>query len=205
MITVESYVSGNNFYIYKLVCPITNKPEYIGITKDCKTRYRKHLNEKSITLKNNWIKSLLKKGLKPLMVVFDSRETREEINNLERYWIAKFKYDWEIDLKNMTDGGDGGETTLGSNISEEHKLKISIANKGRKRFDLSESNKTAKSKKVHQIDFDTKEIINTFNSVNEASQITGCSKTNISKFANGNIKSTIKKVGGYEWRYSDRV
>lgn len=205
MIIIETCVIPNSFYIYKLVCPITNKPQYIGITKNCKTRYRKHLNEKSITLKNNWIKSLLKKGLKPLMVVFDSRETRDEINKLERYWITKFKYDWEIDLKNMTDGGDGGETMLGRNLTEEQKNKISLANKGKEKPHLVEYNKKNKSRPVCQIDFETKEIIKIFKSVREASELTGCSKTNISKLANGTLKSTIKKVGGYEWRYSDKL
>lgn len=205
MITIESYVIPNNFYIYKLVCPITNKPEYIGITKECNERYRKHLTEKYITLKNNWIKSLLKRDLKPIMVVFDSRDTRDEINKLERYWITKYKYDWQIELKNMTDGGDGGETMLGRNLTKEQKNKISVANKGKIKPHLTEYNKVNKSRAVNQIDFETKQIIKTYSSVREASELTGCSKTNISKFANGTIKPTIKKVGGYEWRYSDKL
>lgn len=198
------YLSNINidsaFFVYQLCDPITSNPKYIGVSKNLEARYRKHLNEKSITLKNNWIKSLAKKNQKPLMVVIDSADTRDKVNKLERYWI-KYHKNKGIELKNMTDGGDGGDTMSGRSLTEEQSRKISLSKIGVPNPQTAITNRKHKSKVVHQIDFVTKEIINTFPSVAEASRITGCSKTNIGKFASGNIKSSIKKVGGYEWRY----
>lgn len=190
------------YFIYKLSCPITNIPKYIGMTKKPKERYRKHLNEKSLTLKNTWVKSLLNKGLKPVMQLVDFSNSLEEINIKEKYWIIKYR-EWGFDLKNMTDGGDGGDTFSGRKHKQSSKEKISLANSGNKRPDLAIENKKRLSRKVAQIDFITKEIINIFPSVIEAHKQTKCSKTNISRFANGTIKPSIKKVGGYEWKYID--
>lgn len=193
----------SNFFVYTLACPKTDKVKYVGITNNPKQRLRKHLTSiKKPTLKNNWIKSLLNKGLEPVMTLTDSSDLRTEINNKEKYWIIKYR-EWGCDLKNITTGGDGGSTMLGRKLTKEQSLKISLSKKGVKNPYVGINNKSTKSKKVSQIDFNTKEVIAVFNSVIDASKITGCSKTNISKFANGNIKPSIKKVGGYEWKYTD--
>lgn len=196
--TIDSISINDNYFVYSLSDPITEYIKYIGISKNPKERYRKHLTCKGKSLKSNWIKSLLSKEQKPIMTLIDSCNTREEVNIKEKYWIIKYR-DWGFDLKNMTDGGDGGNTFEGKQHTELTKKKISLANKGRKR-DLSDLHIKSR-KKVEQICPLTKMVINTFDSVKLASEITGISKTNIAKFANGTIKSTIKKVGGYEWRY----
>jgi hypothetical protein len=202
MIVSNNSVDLNSpFFVYTLSDPSNNKVKYVGITNNPNERYRKHLTNKKITLKNNWIKSLKSKGLNPLMNLIDSDINRELINEKEKYWIIKHR-EWDCDLKNMTSGGDGGDTMSGRKLSEEAKKKISIANKGRTR-DMDYLN-SKKRKAVQQICFETKRVIAEFESVVSASIITGCSKTNISKFANGNIKETIKKVGGYEWKYIDK-
>lgn len=187
----------SKYFLYTLRCPKTNIVKYVGITKDPVGRYRKHLNPRSTTLKNNWIKSLKNKGLKPLMVISDSSDTRDGINKKEIYWIIKYR-EWGFELKNMTSGGDGGDTFTGKKHTDEAKNKISIANKGRKRADVTN---VSKRKKVAQIDFNTNEIISVFDSVRVASERTNSSRTNISKMANGTIKPTVKKVGGYVWKY----
>lgn len=191
-----------NFFVYTLTCPATDKVKYVGITKNPKQRFRKHLLIRSKTLKNNWIRSLLNEGLKPVMTLTDYSESRDDINAKEKYWIVKYR-EWGCDLKNMTDGGDGGDTMSGRKLSKAASLKISQSKLGIPRPDLSASNKITKSKSVAQIDYQNKKVIQVFNSVADAAKITGCSKTNISKFANGKLKPSIKKVGGYEWKYTD--
>lgn len=188
----------HNFFVYSLSDPRNGLVKYIGITKNPKERLRKHLSQKNVTLKNNWVKSLLSNGVTPIMTLVDSSIDRESINEKEKQWIIKYR-EWGCDLKNMTNGGDGGDTFSGKHHTEEAKNKISLANKGRKR-DLSYLTEK-KTKKVQQICPITKKVINVFNSVVDAYRITGVSKTNISKFACGKLKSTVKMVGGYEWRY----
>lgn len=186
-------------FLYLLSNPETMEVRYVGKTVDPRSRYRKHLTQKNNSYKNQWLKSLKKQFLKPKMIIINVFE--ESIIDTEEKKLIKKLRDKGVRLTNITDGGDGGATTRGCNISTRHKEAISIANKGMIRNDLANFNKINKSKKVAQIDFETNEILNVFSSVSEASKKTKCSKTNISKFASGNIKSSIKKVGGYLWKY----
>ena len=93
-------------YIYILLEP-TGEVRYVGKSVSPKDRYKKHLNEakkrKSITYKNNWIYSLLNKGLKPKMEIIDQIDGEWEW--LEKYWISQMKM-WGFDLVNNTEGGE---------------------------------------------------------------------------------------------------
>ncbi len=200
---LDTVDKNSKFFVYKLYSPIDRVVKYIGITNDLKSRYRKHITQISKpTLKNNWIKSLINKGTYPVMMAIEGVDTRDKANELEKYWITKHK-DWGFVLKNMTDGGDGGPTMLGRKLTPDQCLKISQRNKGRVRPDLSESNKEKKSKSVLQINPENGKVIERFESVRIASELTGCSRTNIAKFASGKIKPTIKKVGGFWWKYEE--
>ena len=55
------------------------------------------------------------------------------------------------------------------------------------------------AKRVHQIDINTKKIINTFNSMAEMSKETGINSSHISSVCKGKRKT----AGGYIWRYAD--
>lgn len=203
MIKWIEYVDKDSaFFVYRLKHPITHEVKYIGITNNPKERYRKHKSAlKAINLKNNWIKSLLSQGLLPLMEIIDFAETRDLINQKEKYWIIKHN-EWDCDLKNMTSGGDGGNTMQGRKLTTEQCKKISLSKIGKPNKTTALTNTLTKSKPVNQICPETKQILNTFPSVRVASEITGCSKTNIAKMASGKIKRTIRKVGGYEWSYN---
>ena len=48
-------------YIYTLTDPIDGLVKYVGMTNNPKRRLSEHLIEKTLTKKNNWIKSLIKK------------------------------------------------------------------------------------------------------------------------------------------------
>lgn len=189
---------GNrNAFIYALLDPRDNKIKYIGKSKDPKTRFRKHLTQKGNTFKHKWISFLLDNSMTPILNIIE-KCSESIIDEREKYWIAKYKNQ----ICNHTAGGEGGATFTGKKHKQETKQKIGVANTGNKREDLSLFNRTSKSKKVIQIDPNTGIELAVFNSVVYASKITGCSKTNISKFASGNIKPSIKKVGGYHWRYA---
>ena len=137
--------------IYKLIDPTNNEIRYIGKTKNSlKKRLYEHLTKRNLvpkTHKNHWIKQLLKLGLKPKI------ETLEitDINNWEgreMFHIKKLR-DNGVNLTNLTDGGDGALGTKRSkesiqkvldtklkkygnfNLSNETKLKISKAHKGK--------------------------------------------------------------------------
>lgn len=93
--------------IYTLEDPITNEIRYIGKTKNPKMRFQNHMNKKhnEKSHKTNWIESLKKNGLKPLMVILDEVEEDNWIY-WERFWIQQFKV-WGFNLVNHTSGGDG--------------------------------------------------------------------------------------------------
>ena len=94
-------------YIYKLSDPITGKIKYVGKSNDPKKRLSDHIYncDRTITHKNNWVKSLLEKGERPILeileVVDQSNWERHEI-----YWIEKLR-DEGHDLTNMDKGGQG--------------------------------------------------------------------------------------------------
>lgn len=103
---------NKKIYIYSLSCPIENKIKYIGKTIQKPTyRYSSHISSSKHNKKKDethcWIKSLLNKGLLPILNII------EETNDIQReiYWIAYYK-DLGYKLKNHTIGGEQG--TLGA-------------------------------------------------------------------------------------------
>ena len=96
--------------VYTLSDPRTNLIKYIGIT--CKTltqRLSGHCAEKKFnTKKVNWVQSLRKDNLKPIIMELDCFETYEEALYFEQYWIAQFKI-WGFKLLNLTIGGEGAQ------------------------------------------------------------------------------------------------
>lgn len=93
--------------IYVLIDPETQQVRYVGKANDVSQRYKAHLNRarKHQTHKLNWINSLKKKGLKPILEVIDIVPVEEWIF-WEIYWIAQMRV-WGFDLVNYTKGGDG--------------------------------------------------------------------------------------------------
>lgn len=92
-------------YIYCLFDPITEQPKYIGKSDNPQKRFTEHLNEKGKTKKINWIKSLKKKGLLPILEILDEVSTADW-KVIESMYIFLFK-GWGFDLVNGTLGGDG--------------------------------------------------------------------------------------------------
>lgn len=111
--------------VYTLSDPTTNIVKYIGITSKTLTRRLSgHCAEtKANTKKVNWIKSLKKNNLKPIIMELDCFETYEESLYFEQYWISQFKM-WGFNLLNLTIGGEGAQGWV---PTEEYKKNRSLA------------------------------------------------------------------------------
>lgn len=118
-------------FIYGLFDPISNELRYIGKADNPKNRLLKHIGEARRGVpnhKNNWIRSILKVGLLPCISILEE----VPIENWKEYevaWIAKFRTSG-AELVNGTNGGDAGGVKRG-NHTEEHKRKISESGKRR--------------------------------------------------------------------------
>ena len=102
-------------YIYTLTDPETNMVRYVGKANNIKQRYSAHLNRarKHQIHKKNWIASLRKKKLKPIIDIIDIVPIKDW-TFWETYWISQFKT-WGFDLINYTNGGEG--CTFGNQTS----------------------------------------------------------------------------------------
>lgn len=118
--------------IYTLACPFTGNIKYVGKTvkSDLNARLGEHIQDSKrkhyYGLKHNWVNSLYKTGIKPkieLICEVDDLCWKEE----EVFYISYLRF-LGFDLKNTTLGGEG---VHGMKLSDEHKLKISIAHKSR--------------------------------------------------------------------------
>lgn len=205
-------------YIYILLEP-TGEVRYVGKSVNPEDRYRKHLNEarkrKIITYKNNWIYSLLNKGLKPKMEIIDQIDGKWEW--LEQYWISQMKA-WGFDLVNNTEGGEnppawkGGQShsdefikslsdrmkkdNPSKNMNDKWKSKISNSLKGK-----TPCNIDMIIKKREVLQFNLKgEFIKEFESMLDAANSVGLKNTSgIRSVCNGERF----KSGGYRWAYKD--
>lgn len=94
--------------IYALVDPVTREVHYVGKSTDPRKRLSFHLSKKSLTTdnpKNRWLRSLLSKGLRPLLIVLQT-VTNGKWAEAERAWIVQGRMiGWPI--TNTSDGGEG--------------------------------------------------------------------------------------------------
>ena len=96
------------YKIYTLSDPETLNVRYVGVTShSLSNRLSGHIHDAKTKFshKCNWIKSLLAKGLKPLIQELESC-TESEWEDLEIYWIEQFRQ-WNFHLVNADKGGKG--------------------------------------------------------------------------------------------------
>jgi group I intron endonuclease len=155
-----------------------NNHLYIGSSKNLYSRYKEHLaslrrgNHYNIFLQ----RCFNKYGMTSLE--YKVLEICEDYIDRETYYIKMLKPSINVE-----------QDPLLKNKSEETKLKIGLANKGKLAGD-----KNPASKKVHQYDLNGM-YIKTYNTMQEASLDVGLSKMTI----NSNSIKRTKRMGGYMW------
>lgn len=162
-------------YIYILIDPTDGKVRYVGKTFTPKNRLSGHITEcKNIEVNHHrarWIRSLLKKGKKPLLEIVKICDEKD-FEKYETYYIKKFK---SRKLTNSDENGQG--------------------NKNRKKEILKRISKKL-GKEVYQFNIEGI-FIKKFDSVREAAKKLNLSHANISRCCNGLIKHT----GGFIFKY----
>jgi hypothetical protein len=113
-------------FIYVLKHPVTNEIRYVGLTRVPAKRLRDEISCPHTRHFANWVNSIIKIGLKPLMEIVE--ETEEGLAcDREREWIAKMKLSG-YRLLNFTSGGESGWI-----VSDELRLASSRRQKGKKK------------------------------------------------------------------------
>lgn len=137
-------------FIYELIDPKTGETRYIGKANNPKDRLKEgHLGVlelKSRTYKSNWIKSLLKEGLKPILNIIDEVPL-EEWQFWERHYISLYR-SWNIKLTNCTDGGDGIGVSWNKGLTRELDERVERVAKLKEGKQLSIETKLKKSKSL---------------------------------------------------------
>jgi len=109
-------------YIYALRDPTNSYVRYVGKTNNLERRYKAHIQRSrwSNLHSSNWIRSILKNGLSPIM---DVLEVCDEDNweDREIFWISYYRDIY--DLTNILDGGSHKATygRLGKGWSEQQR------------------------------------------------------------------------------------
>lgn len=199
-------------YIYTLNDPINGEPRYVGWTINLYNRKSAHLTDSDKGYKLNWVNSLKKKGLLPIMECIDEVPFNEWAF-WEQHYISLYR-SWGFRLVNRTAGGEG---TPGYKYSQEIKDKIQKT-KQERGSNLIGAKKSAITKREHGVYERLKEIqrINAFkrakpvlqyslegNLIKEwrstriASQEMKISRDNISRCCVGEYGQTH----GFQWKY----
>lgn len=101
-------INGETTFIYVLKCPKTDVVRYVGKANKPKERYSAHMfsgNRTQSSYKRNWIDSLKREGLKPVLEVIKEVPIKEW-KRWEKYYVSYYR-DKGCRLTNITDGGDG--------------------------------------------------------------------------------------------------
>ena len=187
--------------IYKITCKANNKI-YVGQSIDIETRWVAHKRELStqrhhnIRLQNAWNKY----GGQSFIFEVIEECKQENLNEKEIYWI-KF-YDSFKNGFNLTIGGEGTNGKIYSDEERQRRCGEGNPFYGKKHKEgwlerIQECSMEKTCKPIYQIDRKTKEIVNEFISVSEASRVMNCSITAISLVLNGKNNSAL----GYYWIY----
>jgi group I intron endonuclease len=135
------------YTIYKLIDPETNEVRYIGLTfNNLKQRLKSHCSEKSKSHKSNWVQSLRKRGLKPIIEsIEDNISSYDDVCEREIYYIEKYKSEGHR-LTNMASGGNKNKK-----MSDETRKKMSESAKNRNfKLVLSDDTKKILSEKAKE-------------------------------------------------------
>ena len=167
----------------------------------------------------NWITSLLKEGLRPVIIEIDSYECEKTSKDwviFEKYWISQLKT-WGFKVNNLTDGGDGNQNQVfskESQIKKSEKLKgvsrpqevrdqISKSHKGKIKSESHINNirETVIQKQGRIINQYTLagEFVKEWRCISEAADFYKIDRSSVMRCCQGKFK----KSAGYVWKYKD--
>jgi group I intron endonuclease len=121
------------YLIYGLVDPRDRSLRYIGKSSQGLQRAREHCYPSYLNVDHsycgNWIRKLQSLELSYTYITIEEFEDADILSQAEIFWISYFRA-MGCRLTNMTLGGEG---SLGYTPSQETRVKISLANKGKVR------------------------------------------------------------------------
>ena len=79
----------DKFYIYELVCPLTNKRRYIGKSTRPEIRLSQHLQDESNERKQRWVEMLFDEGIKPIMNILETTDDSDMSTYFEKRYIRE--------------------------------------------------------------------------------------------------------------------
>lgn len=122
--------------IYTLSDPISGLVRYVGKSNQPNRRFTNHLCSKGKTYTCNWIQSLNKVGLKPVLEILEECMDNEWPER-EAYWIEQLRQ-WGFNLTNHLASGSGKPKfknkipwNKGKTLSIETRQKMSLTHKQR--------------------------------------------------------------------------
>ena len=138
--------------IYTLDDPRTNKPRYVGKTVSPKRRYDGHTKPKDdeINHKANWIRSLDKIGMKPILREIEVVNF-EDWEEAETFWITTLRF-YGFDLTNAAPGGQSGADAKNKIWKEGSKAAIAEANRNREWNEEAKKKRSEGSKKYWAVE-----------------------------------------------------
>lgn len=77
-------------FIYVLKDPRTGDVRYVGLTNNPAIRYQQHLQSSSGD-KQSWIAELSSEGIRPLLEIIETVETKVQAETREQYWIYEYR------------------------------------------------------------------------------------------------------------------
>ena len=183
--------------IYTLAHPITGEIRYVGKTKySLNDRLCKHMITYEKNHRANWIRSIEKLGLKPIIELLEEVSEDNWIE-AEQYWITQFKA-WGFRLLNATEGGESGIISKQCRIA--HKEKMT----GRKVKITDRIKKAIERKQKPVLQFNKNGLfIQEFFSVSEASIKTKTQLSHITECCNNKPKR--KSANKFIWKYKVKI
>lgn len=111
---------NREWVIYVLLDPRNLSVRYVGVTVNLERRMKEHTGSdlRSVNHRTNWVKSLIKLGLKPVPRII-MHGSGPGWKQEERKWIAKYR-NAGTPLTNGTDGGDGTHGRVWSEQQRQH-------------------------------------------------------------------------------------
>ena len=205
-----------NYKIYCLIDPITDKVMYIGQTsKTLSQRLSQHLKSKYNKNKINWINHLLSLDSSPIIILLENCIDKYDADFKEREYIKNYRNNG-YDLLNMTSGGQGcygyKHTDNTKEILSEHRknllkdeerIKKAIEagknswNKKTEKEKLNNMLNQKGRKNITQYTLNGK-YVKTYKSLRQIERELGYFRANIIPC----LKGIFKQAYGFKWKYA---